>query len=158
MTLTFDIYKSSFRWLHISTLNATGYNSFTYIQLCPFPYKSLSDLTWPCHKNWSGSTKGHSLKKFGRARVPNNAYQVSRSLAIRFIKRRFFKVFTYLGMAATLIMWLRSYEETFIPLSNKGSTCNLVSISPAVLEEKIKILNLRHPGQRLINYLDLWYL
>ena len=34
------------------------------------------------------------------------------------------------------------------PHPTGGSTCNLVSISPAILEEEIKILNLRHPGQR----------
>ena len=35
---------------------------------------------------------------------------------------------------------------------------NLVSISPAVLENILKLLNLRDLGLRSVNDLELWYL
>ena len=55
-----------------------------------------------------------------------------------------------MGMVAILIMWPRSYVQTFIPPSCKRSICNSVSIRTAFLEEeKIKILILRYPGPRL---------
>ena len=53
-------------------------------------------------------------------------------------------------------MWSRSHTESCIPPSHRGSAGNLVSIILAVLEKKkLKILNLRHPGQRSVNGHDL---
>ena len=45
----------------------------------------------------SRSTQGHYLNKFGSTRPPNAAYQVSRSSAFWFGRRRFFKVSTIYG-------------------------------------------------------------
>ena len=42
-----------------------------------------------------------------------------------------------MGMAAILVMWLRSFEQTFVPPSQGGSTWNLTSIGPVVSEEKM---------------------
>ena len=39
-------------------------------------------------------------------------------------------------MAATLVMWPRPREQTFVPPSHWGSIWNLASIGPAVLEKK----------------------
>ena len=66
-----------------------------------------------------------SLNKLCRARVPNAGYQVSRSSVIRFLKRKFSKVFT-MDRAAIWIMWPRHYEQTFVPLPHGDSTYNLV--------------------------------
>ena len=43
----------------------------------------------------------------------------------------------YMGMAATLDMRPRPFEQTFVPPSQGGSILNLASIGPVVLEEKI---------------------
>ena len=43
----------------------------------------------------------------------------------------------YTGMAAILVMWPRCPEQTFVPPNHGGSTWNLASIGPAVLEKKI---------------------
>ena len=43
----------------------------------------------------------------------------------------------YMGVAATLVMWLRGPEQTFVSSTHGGFTWNLASIGPAVLEQKI---------------------
>ena len=43
----------------------------------------------------------------------------------------------YMGMAAIFVMWPRCPEHTFVPLTHGGSTWNMASIGPAVLEKKI---------------------
>ena len=43
----------------------------------------------------------------------------------------------YMGMAAILVMWPRPREQIFVPPTHGGSTWNLASIGPAVLEKKI---------------------
>ena len=40
-----------------------------------------------------------------------------------------------MGMMATLVMWLGSFEQAFIPLSQVGSIWNLASIGLVVIEE-----------------------
>ena len=42
-----------------------------------------------------------------------------------------------MGMAAILVMWPESFEQTFVPLSHGDSIWNLASISPVVSEEKM---------------------
>ena len=42
-----------------------------------------------------------------------------------------------MGMAAILVMWHVPFEETFVSLSQGGSTWNLASIGPVVSEEKM---------------------
>ena len=42
-----------------------------------------------------------------------------------------------MGVAAILVMWSRPHEQTFVPPTHGGSTWNLASIDPAVLEKKI---------------------
>ena len=41
-----------------------------------------------------------------------------------------------MGVEATLVMWPRPSEQTFVSPPNGSSACNLVSICPAVPEEK----------------------
>ena len=49
----------------------------------------------------------------------------------------FLRFLPYMGMAAILVMWLRPFEQTFIPPSQGGSTWNVASIGPVVSEEKM---------------------
>ena len=55
-----------------------------------FPMKNLYALE--CGHFWPG---GHNLNKLSRGPLGENAYQISKLLALRFQKRRFFKVFLY---------------------------------------------------------------
>ena len=43
----------------------------------------------------------------------------------------------YISIAVILVMWPRCPEQTFVPPTYEGSTWNLASIGPAVLEKKI---------------------
>ena len=43
----------------------------------------------------------------------------------------------YMGVAAILVMWPRPRKQTSVPPTHGGSTWNLASIGPAVLEKKI---------------------
>ena len=42
-----------------------------------------------------------------------------------------------MGMAAILVIWPWCPEQTFVPPTHEGSTWNLASIGPTVLEKKI---------------------
>ena len=42
-----------------------------------------------------------------------------------------------MGMAAILVMWPGSFEQTFVPSSQGGSIWNLTLIGPVVSEEKM---------------------
>ena len=53
------------------------------------------------------------------------------------IFERFLPFLPYMGVVAILVMWPRSREQTFVPLNHGGSTWNLASIGPAVLEKKM---------------------
>ena len=49
----------------------------------------------------------------------------------------FLRFLPYMGMAAILVMWPGSFEQTFIPPSHRGSIWNLTLIGQAVSEEKM---------------------
>ena len=54
------------------------------------------------------------------------------------LEKKIFEGFLpYIGVVATLVMWPRPREQTFVPPSHWGSTWNLASTGPAVLEKKI---------------------
>ena len=48
----------------------------------------------------------------------------------------FLRFLPYMGMAAMLVMWSRSFEQLFFPKGPGGCIWNLVAIRPVVLEEK----------------------
>ena len=48
----------------------------------------------------------------------------------------FLKFLPYMGMAAMLVMWPRSFEQLFFPKGPGGCIWNLVAIGPVVSEEK----------------------
>ena len=63
-----------------------------------------------------------------------------------------------MGMEATLVMSPKQFELTSNPLSHGSATRNLVSIGPAVIEEKKFEYNESEClGGRSLNDLDLWY-
>ena len=97
-------------------------------QTTPKKYKG-PNLTLPYNR--SRSTQGHHLNKLGSTRAPDAAYQLSRSSAFWFRRRR------YTGMAAILVIWPGPFEQTFVPLSHGGSMWNLTLIGQAVSEEKM---------------------
>ena len=49
----------------------------------------------------------------------------------------FFRFLTYMGMAAILVKWPGPFEQTFVPPSKGGSTCNLASIGLVLPEKKM---------------------
>ena len=48
----------------------------------------------------------------------------------------FLRFLPYMGMAAMLVMWPRSFEQLFFPKGPGGCIWNLVAIGPVVSEEK----------------------
>ena len=74
-----------------TNFHLTGFNSFSEIySLSIVPSKSKMDQIWPCCK----ICQGHHLNKLDSTWITNAAYQVSRSSAFWFQRRRFFKGFT----------------------------------------------------------------
>ena len=49
-----------------------------------------------------------------------------------------------MGMVAILVMWPGPFEQTFVPLSQEGSTWNLASNSPVVSEEMFENVDNTH--------------
>ena len=73
-------------------------------------------------------------------------------------KKIFDRFLPYTGMAATLVMWPSSFEQTFIHPIQRSSASSLALIGPAASEQKMFerwiSVNLR---QRSNNYLDLCF-
>ena len=54
------------------------------------------------------------------------------------LEKKIFEGFLpYMGVVATLVMWPRCPEQTFVPQTHGGCTWNLASTGLAVLEKKI---------------------
>ena len=49
----------------------------------------------------------------------------------------FLRFLPYMGMAAILVMWPGTFEQTFVPPSNRSSIWNLTLIGPVVSDEKM---------------------
>ena len=108
------------------------YVNRNFLSLTFFPYKSIRDQIWPCHKTGQGQPR----VIIEQTQAPDAAYQVSRSSAFWF-RRRFFKVFTTYGHGSHLGYVTRNVWTNFcspIPWRLKG---NLASIGPVVSEEKM---------------------
>ena len=75
-----------------------------------FPFKSLRDQIWPCHKIGRRQPRVIIWK--------NLIDQVSLQLAKQFWNKRFFKCFyfPYMALVAILIMWSGPFEQIFIHL------------------------------------------
>ena len=100
-----------------------------------FHSKALGKI-WTCHRNWSGSTKGHNLCNFRKTRSLDATYQVSKQSAQWFWRRKFYGFSPYMGMAAILAMQPgRNIYNSFSPLPG-GWGWNLNEIDLVVSEEK----------------------
>ena len=82
----------------------------------------------------SRSTQGNHLNKLWWAWGPNATLVIGPLVPEKRIFERFLP---HMGMAAILFMWPRCPEQTFVPPTHGGSTWNLASVGPAVLEKKI---------------------
>ena len=95
MTLTIGSHMYSCTYCTISQF--IGFNSFYKIfHLSSFPYKSIREQSWPCCKVGQGQLRIMIWTNFVGPRVPNAVYQVSRSSAFLFWRRRFLKGFYHI--------------------------------------------------------------
>ena len=96
MTLTFDTQKASCTYLVDCIYQLLYHRLQKFLKesiALPFSHtKALSDKIWPCHK----IGQGHHLNRLGSTRVPNAAYQLSRSSAFWFRRRWFFGGFYHI--------------------------------------------------------------
>ena len=100
MTLTIDIHIGSCTHLD-NCIYQLWCHRLQYFLKYPlfylFPIQKHKGQNWTLLYSKSRSTQGHNLNKLGSTRAPNAPYQVSRSSAFWFRRRRFFKVFTIYG-------------------------------------------------------------
>ena len=97
------------------------------------PCRSIRKQIWPCHKNGHGQGQPTVIIWTNLAGVPYIVYQVSRSSASWFRRRRFLKVSSNHVWA-----WKPSWscETEHLNTSHGGSVWNLASNSLAFFEEK----------------------
>ena len=109
-------YKSSFRWLHISTLNDIGYNSFTKIHsFAFFPYNNLSDQSWPCRKIDQGQPRVIIKINFLKPEYPMVQTKFQGHRPFISWEEDFQKFLPYMGLVAILITWTRSLNKLSFP-------------------------------------------
>ena len=68
-----------------------------------FPYKCIGKQTWPCCKKSQMSIYDHYFSNFGWSPIPDDLCKDSATRRSWFWRRRFLKVFTYMGRAAILV-------------------------------------------------------
>ena len=114
-----------------------------------FPMLSIRDQIWPCCKIGQGQPRVIIWTNYDGPKAPM-LHTKPQGHWLFGSGEDFWRVFTIYGrgghhghvtqtwlMAAILVMWPRHREQTFIPPSHWGSTWNLASTGPAVLERKI---------------------
>ena len=90
------------------------------------PCKSIKDQIWPCHKTGQCQSKVIIWISFDGLKAQ----------------------MLCMGVAAILVKWPKCPEQTFVPPTQGGSTWNLASICPAVLEEIFENVGRTTDGQR----------
>ena len=125
-------YRSPECWGY-AELEQTWKHMSTQCCISCHPCRSIRKQIWPCHKNGQGQPR-FIIWKNGGSQVPDAVYQVSRSSASWFRKRRFFLSFflPYGHCHVTRKIWTNFQFST----SHGDSIWNLASIGPAVSEEK----------------------
>ena len=104
-------------------------NCFTF-----FPYKSIREQIWPCHKVGQGQP---------RVIIWTNLVVLEHLMLhtkfqghLPFGSGEDFKFFLpYMGMAAILVMWPGPFEQTFVPPSHRSSIWNLTLIGLASMDQ-----------------------
>ena len=136
-----------------------GYVSFwKFCCFTFFPYKSIGDQIWPCGKTSQGHQRviiWTNLVVLEYLMLHTN-FQGQRPFGST--EDDFLRILPYMGMAATLVMWSRPVDQTFVPPFHGGSTYNLASNAKQLLRKRnLKLLNLSDLGPRSMNDLGLWY-
>ena len=114
-----------------------GCNSFQKINnFHCFPYKSLCDQIWPWRKMGQGQLRViiWTILVVLPYTMLHNKFQGHWSIGSG--EEDFLRFLPYMGMAAMLVMWPRSFEQLFFPKGPGGCIWNLVAIGPVVSEEK----------------------
>ena len=103
------------------------------------PTQKHSKQIWPCHENGQGQPRVIIIyENIWSTRVPDAVYQVSRTSASWFRRRRFLKLFTIYGQWSCDLEHLNKFS---FPTSHGGSIWNLASIGLAVSEQKKSEVN-----------------
>ena len=155
MTMKTGTYLSScthlVNYIHVYQLPYLDCNSFSEIH-----YSSIWGQIWPCHIE--GQDQPRIIIRTSFVALESYCFIPSFKIIGLLIKKIFDRFLPYRGMAATLVMWPSSFEQTFIHPIQRGSASSLALIGPAASEQKMFkrwiSVNLR---QRSNNYLDLCF-
>ena len=144
------LYRSPECWGYVELEQTWRYMS-TQCCLSFHPCRSILKQIWPCHKNSQGQPNV-IIWSIGSTWVPDAVYQVSKSSASWFWRKRFLKFFTIIYMF--MVMWPGTFEQIFIPHISWRLHMKFGFNQPS---GRLKMLNLSDLGQSSMNDLDLWY-
>ena len=120
-----------------SNFETQGCNSFQRINNFHFfPYKSLCDQIWPWRKMGQGQPRVMIWTTLVVLPYTMLHTKFQGHWSIGSGEEDFLRFLPYMGMAAMLVMWPRSFEQLFFPKGPGGCIWNLVAIGPVVSEEK----------------------
>ena len=115
-----------------------GYNSFWNIHCFTFfPYKSIREQIWPCRKIGQGQPRVIIWTNLVVLVHPMLHTKFQGHQPFGSGEEDFLRFLPYMSMAAILVMWPGSFEQTFVPPSHGGSIWNMTLIGQAVPEEKM---------------------
>ena len=126
-TLMDKIFMSTETSSHFSHLLQVSKQSLWSLILYTFFHDFMILYMFTAPGQGQTTPKGQSL--------PHTKFQGHRPFGSR--KEDFFKILTYMGMAAILVMWSGPFEQTYVPPSHGDFIWNLASIGPVVSEEKM---------------------
>ena len=112
------------------------YNSFWKIHCFTFfPYKSIKNQIWRCRKIGQGQLRAIIWANLVVLEHPmlHTKFQGHWPFGSR--EEDFLRFLPYMGMAAILVMWPGTFEQTFIPPSHRSSIWNKTWPGPVVSEE-----------------------
>ena len=115
MTLTFDIHISS----------------------CTDLAESVRNQIWPCRKIGQGQFRVIIWANLVVLEHPMLHTKFKSHWPFGSREEQFLRFLPYMNMAATLVMWPGTFEQTFVPPSHRSSIWNLTLIGPVVSEEKM---------------------
>ena len=136
----------SYRFMYWLTLTVStnfdiiDYNSFWKIHCFTFfPYESIKDQIWPCRKIGQGQGQLRVIIWANLVVLEHPMLHTKFQGHWPFGSREedFLRFLPYMGMAAILVMWPRTFEQTFVPPSHSSSIWNLTLTGLVVSEEKM---------------------
>ena len=122
-------------------------------------YKIKMDQIWHGRKIGQGQPRVIIWTYLVELEYPNAAYQLSKTLAFWFQRRRFFKVFTIYGHGGYIghVTWTIWTTLHFLTPWRLHIKFWLQSAQRFLRKRSLKMLNMSDLGQRSLNDLDLWY-